>query len=119
MTLCFDFVCGLLVIKSNKVVDPFPESFLSKVFGLRLKISRLSATSSLPGVCTWRMNLVLSVLNVCDLVYECSATVDLKACINPLPTSLVAFVISATCSLKRVSKVRFVCPITTISQSWQ
>ena len=107
----FFFLCELLGSKSNKGVNPFPESLLSKVFGLRLIISRLSATSSLPGVCMWRMILMSSVENVCDLVYECSATVDLKACVNPFPTSFVAFVISATCSLNRVSRVLFVCPI--------
>ena len=62
--LCFDFVCGLLGIKLIKVVNPFSESLLSEVFWLRLKISRLSAKSSSPGVCLGRKILVLSVVNV-------------------------------------------------------
>ena len=69
LLLFLSFLCELLASKSNKGVNPFPESLLSKVFGLRIIISRLSATSSLPGVCMWCMLMMLSVVNMCDLVY--------------------------------------------------
>ena len=69
LLLYLGFLCELLGSKSNKGVNPFPESLLSKVFWLRIIISRLSATSSLPGVCMWRMVLMLSVVNMCDSVF--------------------------------------------------
>ena len=54
---------------------------------------------------------MLSEVSGCSSLKICSATFDLKWCGGAFVETLLALVTSAKCSLKRIPRLRLVCPM--------